>query len=604
MHSVSQKPVPAQETKVDGAARSGNGSCGQHQEVGSILYLQQTIGNQAVQRMFNSTGEEQPPLDEPPFPDTDCGQSENNTGMPAELKSGLESLSGLDLSGVRVHRNSPEPARINARAYTQGLAIHLAPGQERHLPHEGWHTVQQLSGRVNSGSVRIQDTVINNDQHLEAEAESMGRRAASVDLAAKQGAASSGVKSSPDGASRRPVQREVRIDNGRTRVPEIEYKPGGPREAVGSKYSVDSLIHDGVRRVFDSVGELECYADGFTDYIGEVVTSGDSSAGIPSNTYWYRLPENGLTVLGERHSNPEGNVEDVILGLQTSRFMYEPFNEFTEVSPFTSSDVGSSTQTRLTEIDSTRRVAGLVDRAFFDPDLENIIIKAMTGASITRNEFIAGDPPTMDATDQQTWGSRPTTDAWSYGERVALYLSMAIHIAEDISHFSFGIETSVESNYFNAARRLMEFYVANKAVLDTFAATKDSDDLIGIYEITAANGFADLTTLSDFTLVFHEYAARYIEQLGAQMGNTVLETEGQNLSTNLGATLHTLSPAREEIMWERVQHAYNNCYLLVGMGDRHRLNLEARLNKEGIPHDEVVNSLKTQEADINTNWVP
>ena len=32
-------------------------------------------------------------------------------------------------------------------------------------------------------------------------------------------------------------------------------------------------------------------------------------------------------MLGEFHHDKEGNVEDVIRGLRTSRFMYEPFNE-------------------------------------------------------------------------------------------------------------------------------------------------------------------------------------------------------------------------------------------------------------------------------------
>ena len=63
----------------------------------------------------------------------------NRSGMPDRLKWGIESLSGLDLSGVRVHYGSAKPAQLNALAYTQGREIHVAPGQERHLPHEAWH---------------------------------------------------------------------------------------------------------------------------------------------------------------------------------------------------------------------------------------------------------------------------------------------------------------------------------------------------------------------------------------------------------------------------------------------------------------------------------
>jgi len=49
---------------------------------------------------------------------------------------------------VQVHRNSSKPAQLNAHAFAQGSDIHLAPGQEQHLPHEAWHVVQQAQGRV------------------------------------------------------------------------------------------------------------------------------------------------------------------------------------------------------------------------------------------------------------------------------------------------------------------------------------------------------------------------------------------------------------------------------------------------------------------------
>ncbi|SFU85878.1 eCIS core domain-containing protein [Pseudoduganella namucuonensis] len=69
-------------------------------------------------------------------------------GLPDKLKSGIESLSGFSMDHVRVHYNSPQPARLNAHAYTQGSVIHLAPGCEHHLAHEAWHVVQQAQGRV------------------------------------------------------------------------------------------------------------------------------------------------------------------------------------------------------------------------------------------------------------------------------------------------------------------------------------------------------------------------------------------------------------------------------------------------------------------------
>jgi hypothetical protein len=102
----------------------------------------------------------------------------NETGMPDSLKSGIESLSGLDMSSVRVHRNSDKPAQLNARAYAQGTDIHLAPGQERHLPHEAWHVVQQMQGRVQP-TMQMNDerVAINDDAGLEKEADLQGDHA-------------------------------------------------------------------------------------------------------------------------------------------------------------------------------------------------------------------------------------------------------------------------------------------------------------------------------------------------------------------------------------------------------------------------------------------
>ena len=73
---------------------------------------------------------------------------ENNTGLPDGLKSGMEKLSGYSLDDVKVHYNSAKPAQLQAHAYAQGTDIHLAPGQEKHLPHEAWHVVQQKQGIV------------------------------------------------------------------------------------------------------------------------------------------------------------------------------------------------------------------------------------------------------------------------------------------------------------------------------------------------------------------------------------------------------------------------------------------------------------------------
>jgi hypothetical protein len=72
----------------------------------------------------------------------------NNSGLPAQLKTGIETLSGYAVDDVKVHYDADKPAQLHAHAYAQGTDIHLASGQEKHLPHEAWHIVQQKQGRV------------------------------------------------------------------------------------------------------------------------------------------------------------------------------------------------------------------------------------------------------------------------------------------------------------------------------------------------------------------------------------------------------------------------------------------------------------------------
>ena len=97
----------------------------------------------------------------------------NQTGLPGNLKAGIENLSGFSMDDVRVHYNSLKPAQLQARAYTQGTDIYVGPGQSRHLPHEAWHTVQQKQGRVKP-TIQAKGVSINDEAVLEKEADVMG----------------------------------------------------------------------------------------------------------------------------------------------------------------------------------------------------------------------------------------------------------------------------------------------------------------------------------------------------------------------------------------------------------------------------------------------
>jgi hypothetical protein len=105
----------------------------------------------------------------------------NETGLPDNLKSGVENLSGISMDNVKVHYNSDKPAQLNALAYTQGTEIHVAPNQEKHVPHEAWHVVQQAQGRV-PVTMQLKGVAINDNPGLEQEADRMGAMASSLQV--------------------------------------------------------------------------------------------------------------------------------------------------------------------------------------------------------------------------------------------------------------------------------------------------------------------------------------------------------------------------------------------------------------------------------------
>ncbi|OIQ03317.1 MAG: hypothetical protein AUK36_03570 [Zetaproteobacteria bacterium CG2_30_59_37] len=124
----------------------------------------------------------------------DVAAKPNNTGLPDNLKNGIENLSGMSMDGVKVHYNSSQPAQLNALAYAQGTDIHVAPGQEQHLPHEAWHIVQQAEGRVQP-TMQMKDGVpVNDDQSLEHEADVMGAKATTLGVSQAKSKLAPGIE--------------------------------------------------------------------------------------------------------------------------------------------------------------------------------------------------------------------------------------------------------------------------------------------------------------------------------------------------------------------------------------------------------------------------
>jgi hypothetical protein len=97
-------------------------------------------------------------------------------GLPENLVDGFASNTGQDLSNVNVHYNSAKPKEVGALAYAQGNDIHIGAGQEKHLPHEAAHIVQQREGRVKP-TTEVAGMPVNDNPGLEMEADRMGEAA-------------------------------------------------------------------------------------------------------------------------------------------------------------------------------------------------------------------------------------------------------------------------------------------------------------------------------------------------------------------------------------------------------------------------------------------
>jgi hypothetical protein len=163
----------------------------------------------------------------------------NLTGLPDGLKAGVEALSGFSMDDVRVHRNSPEPAGLGALAFAQGSDIHLGPGQERHLPHEAWHVVQQKQGRVRADT-QLKSRGMNVDRDLEREADAMGARA----LGATAGSnIMSLVRCNPmrSGPGEAPVQRVAYRRHGGAAEDVVDVQTNAGNVTVAGRLGADEV---------------------------------------------------------------------------------------------------------------------------------------------------------------------------------------------------------------------------------------------------------------------------------------------------------------------------------------------------------------------------
>lgn len=156
----------------------------QFKEVGEEELVQKKPYQLKQDTLQNKTAhEKEEPLQKKPFQLAERNAqarsniNAGNSSLPGNLKAGVEALSGIAMDDVKVHYNSNKPAQLQALAYAQGTDIHIGPGQEKHLPHEAWHVLQQKQGRVKPTMQMKGGVPVNDDKELEHEADVMGEEA-------------------------------------------------------------------------------------------------------------------------------------------------------------------------------------------------------------------------------------------------------------------------------------------------------------------------------------------------------------------------------------------------------------------------------------------
>ncbi|MGQ1786253.1 DUF4135 domain-containing protein [Saccharicrinis sp. GN24d3] len=192
---------------------------------------------------------------------------ENNTGLPDTLKAGIENLSGYSMENVKVHYNSAKPAIIQAHAYAQGTDIHLASGQEKHLPHEAWHVVQQKQGRVKPTMQMKGNIQVNDDKELEKEADVMGSKALNITMPivqrkqASHHVSSSTIQSQDIDIIKDDVFYTPEILMQRVRIAGVRYKTVGV--IPGSNYRLVRLPNT-TQRLINNMGAGTVLAGGLS----------------------------------------------------------------------------------------------------------------------------------------------------------------------------------------------------------------------------------------------------------------------------------------------------------------------------------------------------
>ncbi len=194
---LENKSVIAKEDRISQAQKS-NYSQPANSSVDRILFLQRTIGNQAVWRLLAEIGR---------VPSA----SQQATVQRQELEEDKECLQCTTPEAVQ---RKPEPEEDGEepvqRKFTDEYVqyksdIHIAPGQEKYIPHEAWHVVQQKQGRVKPTMQMKGGVNVNDGGGLEKEADLMGEKALNMP------ATTSTQNGNPSPTDNQVIQRKIRL---------------------------------------------------------------------------------------------------------------------------------------------------------------------------------------------------------------------------------------------------------------------------------------------------------------------------------------------------------------------------------------------------------
>jgi hypothetical protein len=170
-NQLQSRPFPAQ-ARQQQRTQTQQETAGQSHNLANIS-ISSPVASPAIQKKA------QPSQQQPSVPSSGSGKA-----LPKAVQRKMESAFGTSLGDVRIHEG-PEAKSIGAVAYTRGSNIHFQPGKydpnsqsgQQLLGHELTHVVQQRAGQV--ATPQGKGAPINADPQLEAEADTMGAKAAS-----------------------------------------------------------------------------------------------------------------------------------------------------------------------------------------------------------------------------------------------------------------------------------------------------------------------------------------------------------------------------------------------------------------------------------------